>query len=199
MRIAMLTKRIYNTFRYSFKVGCSYSSPSITAAGAAGILLLRMAALPFISSRESLEVAWLQHSLSSLPVCLATTCASLFTCCSAVLCQPPKDSKAIRMKDTPCLAQSYAAPLIFHQQNSYQGICYCGQALTNRYLRSLNPHCIGLSLHSLAKPLKKTPHPYTSCSTATHDINWKTQGRNGESLPLGDLVPCKNESLRYQH
>ena len=116
MSIAMLTKKVYNFFRYSFKVGCSYSSPSITAAGAAGILLMRMAALPFMSSSESREVAWLQHSFSSRPVCLATACANLFTCWSAVLCQPPKDSKAIGMKETPCLAQSSAAPCIFRSK-----------------------------------------------------------------------------------
>ena len=92
------------------------SSPSIVAAGAAGIRFERIAAFPFISSSESLEVAWLQHSLSSRPVCLATACANLFTCCSAVLCQPPRDSKAIGMKDTPCRAQSSAAPLIFRSK-----------------------------------------------------------------------------------
>ena len=98
--------------RYSFKVAAQ-SSPSIAASGAAGILLISIAALPFINSRESLEVAWLQHSLSSLPVCLASAWASCFTCSSAVLCQPPKDSKARGMNATPCLAQSSPAPLIF--------------------------------------------------------------------------------------
>ena len=55
MSIAMLTKKVYNIFRYSFKVGRSYSSPSITVAGAAGILLMRMAVLPFMSSSVELK------------------------------------------------------------------------------------------------------------------------------------------------
>ena len=68
--------------------------------------MVRIAAFPFISSRDSLEVAWLTHSLSSRPVCLVT-------CTSAVLCHPPRDSNARGMKATPCLWQSSAAPLIF--------------------------------------------------------------------------------------
>ena len=75
--------------------------------------LMRIALFPFIKSRESREVAWLQHSLSSTPVCLATACASFFTCFSAVLCHPPRDSNAKGMKATPCLSHSSAVPLIF--------------------------------------------------------------------------------------
>ena len=78
-----------------------------------GMRLIRIALFPFIKSSDSLEVAWLQHSLSSTPVCLATACASFFTCFSAVLCHPPRDSKARGTKATPCLSHSSAVPLIF--------------------------------------------------------------------------------------
>ena len=81
--------------------------------GAEGIRLTKIAEFPFMRRSERREMAWLQHSLSSLPVCLANACAIFFTSCTAVLCQPPRDSKARGMKETPCLSQSSAAPLIF--------------------------------------------------------------------------------------
>ena len=81
--------------------------------GAEGIRLIKIAEFPFIRSSERREMAWLQHSLSSLPVCLARAWAIFFTSCAAVLCQPPRDSKARGMKLMPCLSQSSAAPLIF--------------------------------------------------------------------------------------
>ena len=60
------------------------SSPSIVAAGAAGIRFERIAAFPFISSSESLEVAWLQHSLSSI-FCLSIFRQETFVTMSNVL------------------------------------------------------------------------------------------------------------------
>ena len=56
------------------------STPSTGAVVAEGIRLIKMAAFPFIRSRESLDTAWLQHSLSSRPVCLAMAWAIFFTC-----------------------------------------------------------------------------------------------------------------------
>ena len=90
-----------------------YSMPSMSGLGAEGMRLMRIALFPFIKSRESREVAWLQHSLSSTPVCLVIACASFFTCFSAVLCHPPRDSNAKGTKTTPCLSHSSAVPLIF--------------------------------------------------------------------------------------
>ena len=58
------------------------------------IRLTSMAEFPFIKSRERREMAWLQTSLSSLPVCLAMAWAIFFTSVTATLCQPPRDSKA---------------------------------------------------------------------------------------------------------
>ena len=93
--------------------GGHHRTPSMWGSGAEGIRLVKIAAFPFIRSKDSLEVALLTHSLSSRPVCLAKACAILFTCTSAVLCHPPRDSNARGMKATPCLWQSSAAPLIF--------------------------------------------------------------------------------------
>ena len=73
--------------------------------GAEGIRLIRMAEFPFMRSRERREIAWLQISLSSLPVCLAIAWAIFFTSRTATLCQPPRDSNARGMKETPCLSR----------------------------------------------------------------------------------------------
>ena len=45
--------------------------------------MAKIAAFPFIRSKDSLEVALLTHSLSSRSVCLAKACAILFTWTSA--------------------------------------------------------------------------------------------------------------------
>ena len=70
----------------------------------------------FIRSKDSLEVALLTHSLSSRPVCLAKSCAILFTCTSAVLCHPPRDSNARGMKATSGNRQQL--PSFFYQKRS---------------------------------------------------------------------------------
>ena len=88
-------------------------TPSMGPWGMEGIRLTRMAEFPFIRSSERREIAWLQTSLSSLPVCLAIAWAIFFTSFTATLCQPPSDSKARGVKETPCLSQSSAAPRIF--------------------------------------------------------------------------------------
>ena len=74
--------------------------------GTEGIRLIKMEAFPFMRSSERRDMAWLQTSLSSLPVCLAIACAIFLTSWTAVLCHPPKDSKARGMKDTPCLSHN---------------------------------------------------------------------------------------------
>ena len=88
-------------------------TPSMGPWGMEGIRLTRMAEFPFIRSSERREIAWLQTSLSSLPVCLAIAWAIFFTSFTATLCQPPSDSKARGVKEIPCLSQSSAAPRIF--------------------------------------------------------------------------------------
>ena len=69
--------------------------------GAEGIRLTRMAEFPLMRSSERREIAWLQTSLSSLPVCLAIAWAIFFTSVTAALCQPPRDSKARGRKAMP--------------------------------------------------------------------------------------------------
>ena len=91
-------------------------SPSVAGFAGQGTLLRRMEAFPRIKRREILDRAWLVHSLSSRPVCLAIACAIFDTSFSAVECQPPRDSKARGRKATPCLSQSSPTPAIFRWQ-----------------------------------------------------------------------------------
>ena len=55
----------------------SSGTPSMGPWVMEGIRLTSMAEFPFIKSRERREMAWLQTSLSSLPVCLAMVKAKL--------------------------------------------------------------------------------------------------------------------------
>ena len=61
MSIAMLTKKVYNIFRCTFKVGRSYSVYLLQQQG------LLESCVTFMSSSESREVAWLQHSEACMP------------------------------------------------------------------------------------------------------------------------------------
>ena len=78
-----------------------YSSwtPSIGPWGMEGIRLTRIADFPFIRSSERREIAWLQTSLSSLPVCLAIAIAIFFTSFTAALSQPPQRFKREGLED----------------------------------------------------------------------------------------------------
>ena len=70
--------------------GYSSRTPSMGPRGAEGILLMRIEAFPFKRSRERREMAWLQTSLSSCPVCLAVACAIFFTSFTAEQLNPQK-------------------------------------------------------------------------------------------------------------
>ena len=70
--------------------GYSSRTLSMGPRGAEGILLMRIEAFPFMRSRERREMAWLQTSLSSCPVCLAVACAIFFTSFTAEQLNPQK-------------------------------------------------------------------------------------------------------------
>ena len=67
--------------------GGHHRTPSMWGSGAEGIRLVKIAAFPFIRSKDSLEVALLTHSLSSRQVCLSPvpTAKGMVTIAVAVL------------------------------------------------------------------------------------------------------------------
>ena len=72
-----------------------------------------MAALPRIKWRDILCTSWLTTSLSLDPVCLASAAPRRLSWLMAWWCMPPRVSRAIGRKTSPCCLQASAVSRIF--------------------------------------------------------------------------------------
>ena len=93
----------------------NHSTPSISGGkkSTSGRRLVIMAALPRIRWRDILCTSWLTTSLSSDPVCLAIAAPRRLNWLMAWWCMPPRVSRAIGRKTSPCCLQASAVSRIF--------------------------------------------------------------------------------------
>ena len=100
---------------YSSNQITNHSTPSISGGkkSTSGRRLVIIAALPRIRWRDILCTSWLTVSLSSDPVCLAIAVPRRLSWLMAWWCMPPRVSRAIGRKTSPCCLQASAVSRIF--------------------------------------------------------------------------------------